>query len=228
MPLGSAAPEFAAQRAKMVERQLRRRGIGDERVLEAMATVPRERFVPVRHRRRAYADRALPIGHDQTISQPWIVAAICEALELTGDERVLEVGTGSGYSAAVLARLAREVVTVERIEPLAAAAVGRLSELGVANVEVVVGDGSAGLAARGPFESIAVHATAPAPPPALVRQLSAGGRLVVPVADAGADMLTVLTRLDQSADPSSGEGLRSEVIGPCRFVPLIGSEGFPE
>ena len=112
------AAEFAAQRAEMVERQLRRRGIRDERVLEAMATVPREPFVPERYRRRAYADSALPIGHGQTISQPWIVAAICEALALEGSERVLEIGTGSGYSAAVLAMLAAEVITVERVEEL--------------------------------------------------------------------------------------------------------------
>ena len=117
-----SAVEFAAQRAEMVESQLRRRGIRDERVLEAMATIPRELFVPERYRRRAYADSALPIGHGQTISQPWIVAAICEALALEGSERVLEVGTGSGYSAAVLARLAREVITVERVEELASAA----------------------------------------------------------------------------------------------------------
>jgi protein-L-isoaspartate(D-aspartate) O-methyltransferase len=228
MPLGFAAAEFADQRARMVERQLRRRGIGDQRVLAAMAEVPRERFVPARQRRRAYADQALPIGYHQTISQPWIVAAICEALELRGGERVLEVGTGSGYSAAVLALLAREVITVERVEPLATAAGKLLSELGLTNVEVVVGDGSAGLAARGPFESIAVHASAPAPPPPLVAQLTVGGRLVVPVATDAADMLTVLERVDEFIDPSTGAGLRSEVIGPCRFVPLIGSEGFSE
>ena len=133
----------------MVERQLRRRGIGDERVLEAMAEVPRERFVPERYRRRAYADSALPIGEGQTISQPWIVAAICQALELKGSERVLEIGTGSGYSAAVLARLAAEVITVERVDELARGARELLAAAGIANVEVVVGDGSAGLARAG-------------------------------------------------------------------------------
>src|SRR4051795_9874921 len=133
-----SAAEFADQRGNMVEWQLARRGIHDQRVLEAMATVPRELFVPERYRRRAYADSALPIGHGQTISQPWIVAAICQALALEGSERVLEVGTGSGYSAAVLAMLAAEVITVERVEELAVSATQLLAELGIDNVEVMV------------------------------------------------------------------------------------------
>jgi protein-L-isoaspartate(D-aspartate) O-methyltransferase len=202
----------------MVERQLRGRGIEDERVLEAMAAVPREAFVPPRMRHRAYADSALPIGEEQTISQPWIVAAICQAMELTGSERVLEVGTGSGYSAAVLARLAAEVVSVERYESLARAAGEALAGLGVDNVELLVGDGSRGVPGRAPFDAIAVHATAPAAPPALVDQLADGGRLVIPIAMREADMLTVLRR--------SGEELKARAIGPCRFVPLIGEEGF--
>src|SRR6478752_2723151 len=160
-------PDFAALRASMVERQLRRREISDERVLGAMEAVPREAFVPESERRRAYADSALPIGEGQTISQPWIVAAICQALALEGSERVLEVGTGSGYSAAVLAMVAAEVITVERVEELAVAASQLLAELGVDNVEVVVADGSAGLPDRAPYEAIAVHATAPSPPPTL-------------------------------------------------------------
>ena len=212
----------------MVERQLRARGIADERVLQAMAEVPRERFVPEEQRRRAYADSALPIGHGQTISQPWVVAAICEALALRGDERALEIGTGWGYSAAVLARLAREVLTVERIEELAAAAREALADLGVTNVEVIVADGSLGLPDRAPFEAIAVHATAPAPPPSLLQQLAPGGRLVVPIATDYADMLTLFERTDDRFDPVTGEGLARRVIGPCRFVPLIGDEGFPE
>jgi protein-L-isoaspartate(D-aspartate) O-methyltransferase len=221
------AAEFAAQRGRMVEWQLRQRGIADERVLEAIAAVPRERFVPEGYRRRAYADSALPIGYGQTISQPWIVAAICEALALEGRERVLEVGTGSGYSAAVLAMLAREVTTIERVEELAAGAREALEELGVTNVEVVVGDGSRGQPERAPFEGIAVHATAPAPPPTLIEQLSVGGRLVVPIATEAADMLTVFRRVEEELGPE-GERLERAVIGPCRFVPLIGSEGFPE
>ncbi len=202
----------------MVERQLRRRGISDERVLDAMRAVPRDAFVPERQRRRSYADSALPIGSGQTISQPWIVAAICQALELTGSETVLEVGTGSGYSAAVLARLAADVVTIERHSELAEGAAARLRDRGVENVEVVVGDGSRGLPERAPFAAIAVHATAPAPPGALIEQLAPEGRLVAPIASRGADMLTQLRRRD-------GE-IVSQLIGPCRFVPLIGEEGF--
>jgi protein-L-isoaspartate(D-aspartate) O-methyltransferase len=220
--------EFAAQRTEMVEWQLRRRGIRDQRVLEAMATAPRELFVPERHRRRAYADSALPIGHGQTISQPWIVAAICEALALEGSERVLEIGTGSGYSAAVLAMLADEVITVERVEELAIAARRLLAEIGISKVEVVVGDGSAGLPDRAPYEAVAVHATAPSPPSTLIEQLAPGGRLVIPIATDAADMLTVFRRLEGQVDPKTGGGLEQMVIGPCRFVPLIGSEGYPE
>ncbi|TMK74916.1 MAG: protein-L-isoaspartate(D-aspartate) O-methyltransferase [Actinobacteria bacterium] len=223
-----SAADFAAQRADMVEWQLRRRGIRDQSVLNAMAAVPRELFVPERYRKRAYADSALPIGHGQTISQPWIVAAICEALALEGSERVLEVGTGSGYSAAVLAMLAAEVITIERIEELAIAARQLLAELGITNVEVVVADGSAGFPDRAPYEAIAVHATAPSPPRTLIRQLAPGGRLVIPIASDGADMLTVFRRLEGKLDPMTGEGLQRTVIGPCRFVPLVGSEGYPE
>jgi protein-L-isoaspartate(D-aspartate) O-methyltransferase len=202
----------------MVERQLRRRGIDDEPVLAAMAEVPREEFVGPEHRRRAYADSALPIGSGQTISQPWIVAAICQALELRGDERVLEVGTGSGYSACVLARLAAEVITIERHPDLAEEAMRKLAALGVTNVEVVVGDGSVGLPDRAPFDAIAVHATSPAPPRRLLSQLADGGRLVVPVASHGADMLTRYRR--------RGDEFEATIIGPCRFVPLIGDEGY--
>src|SRR5262249_39615592 len=153
--------DFAARRSRMVERQLRARGIEDERVLEAMGRVPRELFVPRRHARHAYADSALPIGREQTISQPWIVADICQALELRGEERVLEVGTGSGYSTCVLALLAAEVLSVERHTELAESARATLTRLGVANAEVLVGDGTLGLPERAPFEAIAVHAAAP-------------------------------------------------------------------
>jgi protein-L-isoaspartate(D-aspartate) O-methyltransferase len=222
------ADDWASMRADMVERQLRRRGIPEQRVLEAMATIPRERFVPEPYARRAYADSALPIGHDQTISQPWIVAAICQALELQGEERVLEVGTGSGYSASVLALLAREILTIERVPELAERAREVLRDLGISNVEVVVGDGSAGMPERAPFDAIAVHATAPVPPPTLIGQLEIGGRLVVPIASRTADMLTVFRRLGEQVDAATGEGLERELIGPCRFVPLIGSEGFSE
>jgi protein-L-isoaspartate(D-aspartate) O-methyltransferase len=222
------AAEFTAQRGAMVESQLRRRGIGDQRVLDAMASVPRELFVPERYRRRAYADSALPIGYGQTISQPWIVAAICEGLALDGSERVLEIGTGSGYSAAVLARLAREVITIERVPELATSAREVLAALGIAQVEVVIADGSAGLLERAPYQAIAVHATSPAPPASLIAQLTVGGRLVVPIASDTADILTVFRRIGDDVDAESGVGLERGVIGPCRFVPLIGDEGYPE
>jgi protein-L-isoaspartate(D-aspartate) O-methyltransferase len=213
-------PDFASQRLGMVERQLRRRGISDQRVLQAMAEVPREAFVPDSERRRAYADSALPIGDGQTISQPWIVAAICQAMMLQGEERVLEVGTGSGYSAAVLARLAAEVISIERQPELARIAAERLAELGFDNVEVIVGDGTRGCPERAPFDAIAVHATAPSPPETLLSELAPGGRLVVPISADRADLLTVFVREEA--------GYRSAVIGPARFVPLIGDEGYEE
>jgi protein-L-isoaspartate(D-aspartate) O-methyltransferase len=218
--------DFDRERERMVDRQLRRRGIADERVLAAMATVPRELFVGERYRRRAYADGALPIGDGQTISQPWVVAAICEGLGLGGGERVLEIGTGSGYSTAILARLAREVVSVERIAALAEAARERLRELGADNVEVRVADGTLGAPDRAPFDAIAVHATAPAPPRSLLEQLEIGGRMVIPLTERRADMLTVLTRTGEAVDPATGEGFHSLRIAPCRFVPLVGEQGF--
>lgn len=184
-----------------------------------MEAVPREAFVPQGQRHRAYADSALLIDRGQTISQPWIVAAICQALELSGRERLLEVGTGSGYSAAVLSLLAAEVISIERHESLASAARETLKRLGVEGVEVLVGDGSRGLPARAPFEAIAVHATAPGPPATLLRQLTEDGRLVAPIAAGGStDLLTAFRR--------RGVELEGETIGPCRFVPLVGEEGF--
>ena len=209
---------FAKARARMVERQLRGRGIENERVLAAMGRVPREEFLPQAVRHRAYADSALPIGSEQTISQPWIVAAICQALQLSGSELVLEVGTGSGYSAAVLSLLASHVVSVERHEDLSRGAAEVLERIGVANVELMVGDGSLGVPERAPFDAIAVHATAPAAPQALLGQLVDGGRLVVPISSGEADMLTVLRR--------QGGSFERVAIAPCRFVPLIGEEGF--
>jgi protein-L-isoaspartate(D-aspartate) O-methyltransferase len=217
--------DAAAQRAEMVEVQLRRRGIGDERVLAAMGSVPRELFVPDSQREVAYTDAALPIGSGQTVSQPWIVAAICQALALTGDETVLEVGGGSGYSAAVLAQLARRVISVERIGELAERARAALAVegLGPSRVEVVIGDGSIGLLAAAPFPAIAVHAAAPAPPRTLLGQLAPGGRLVAPVGGGGRETLTLFVR-----DEAAADGLRVAPIAPCRFVPLLGAEGFPE
>jgi protein-L-isoaspartate(D-aspartate) O-methyltransferase len=201
---------FAERRARMVERQLRRRGIRDERVLEAMAEVPREHFVPGDERRRAYRDGALRIAEGQTISQPWIVACMAELLELKGDERVLEVGTGSGYAAAVLSRLCREVVTIERFESLAGEARGRLAELGYDNVAVRVGDGSLGAPDQAPFGGISVTATAHEDPPApLFDQLVPGAALACPVERGGRELLMRFR---------NGE---EEGIVPVRFVPLV-------
>jgi protein-L-isoaspartate(D-aspartate) O-methyltransferase len=213
-------PDFSARRERMVERQLRGRGIADERVLAAMGEVPRELFVPAQLRHRAYADSALAIGGEQTISQPFMVATICQAMELRGGEAVLEVGTGSGYSAAVLSLLAGRVLSVERDAALSRGAAAALKRFGAAGVELLVGDGSVGVRSRAPFEAIAVHATAPAPPPALLDQLADGGRLVVPIAAERDDVLTVLRR--------RGDACEREPLGPCRFVPLVGKEGFAE
>lgn len=207
----------------MVHDQLRAGGIADTRVLEVMGEVPREEFVPRRWRFRAYADGALPIGRGQTISQPWVVAAICVALELGGSERVFEVGTGSGYSAMVLSRLAAHVTTTELVEELAGGARETLGRLGVDNVEVLHGDGSL-RAPGGPYDAIAVHAAAPDLPAGLAQALAPGGRLVAPIAEGGADMLTAFTRTD------AGEGgeprLDRRRIAACRFVPLLGEGGF--
>lgn len=213
----------AERRARMVERQLRRRGITDERVLEAMGSVPRELFVPEAIRDRAYADAALPIGQGQTISQPWIVAATCQALGLEGDETVLEVGGGRGYSGAVLGKLARRVISIELIPELAAAARAALDGIGVGSerVEVVVGDGSVGHLAAAPYDAIAVHAAAPGPPRRLLAQLVPAGRLVAPVAEAGGEALTLFSR-----DPRDPDSFRRRRLAPCRFVPLLGAEGY--
>jgi protein-L-isoaspartate(D-aspartate) O-methyltransferase len=202
----------------MVDQQLRGRDVANERVLAAMGRVPRELFLPERLRRRAYEDAALPIGEGQTISQPYMVARIAEALALTGDEHVLDVGTGSGYQAAVLAELAGEVDTIERIPALAEQARINLKAAGYERVQVHVGDGSQGLAARAPFSAIAVAAAAPELPQTLYEQLELRGRLVVPVGRRGVQQLQVIVR-----SPEGPAVLRSV---PCRFVPLLGEEGF--
>ena len=204
----------------MVERQLRRRDIADERVLLAMDRVPRERFVPPDLRSRAYDDAALPIGGGQTISQPYMVAAICSALALTGSERVLDVGTGSGYQAAVLAELVAEVDTIERLPELADQARANLASAGYRDVRVHLGDGSRGLPERAPFDAIAVAAAAPAVPAALYEQLVLGGRLVVPVGTVRDQWLEVVQR--------GVDGPVRHRTVPCRFVPLLGSAGFAE
>jgi protein-L-isoaspartate(D-aspartate) O-methyltransferase len=202
----------------MVERQLRQRGVRDERVLAAMARVPRELFVPESLREHAYEDGALPIGFGQTISQPYIVAVICSLLELAGDERVLDVGTGSGYQAAVLAELAREVVTIERVPELVEHAKRALAEAGYDGVEVRLGDGSLGVPGRAPFAGIAVAAAAPAVPTPLYDQLEPDGRLVLPRGSRwGQDLVQIVKTEDGPVERASV---------PCRFVPLVGARGF--
>jgi protein-L-isoaspartate(D-aspartate) O-methyltransferase len=212
-------PDRSEERRRMVERQLRTRDVEDERVLEAMGRVPRHLFVPEEHRGRAYADAALPIGSGQTISQPYMVARICEALSLHGNERVLDVGTGSGYQAAVLAELAGEVHTIERLPELADAALGRLEEAGYGGrVHVHLGDGTLGLPEHAPFGAIAVAAAAPELPPTLYDQLEPRGRLVVPVGKRHGQQLQLIVR-----SPEGPAVVRSV---SCRFVPLLGEEGF--
>ena len=211
-----APPE--ARLKRMVDAQLRGRDIADERVLHAMEEVPREVFVPQELRRRAYDDAALPIGAGQTISQPYMVARILQELGLDGDERILDVGTGSGYQAAVLSRLADEVHSIERIPELADQATRNLEAAGIDNVEVHVGDGSLGDPEHAPFDGIAVAAAAPGFPTALYEQLKVGGRLVVPVGRRQGQRLEVIVR-----SPEGPAVIRSV---PCRFVPLVGEEGF--
>ena len=203
-----------------LSRLLARRGIRDQRVLAAVAAVPRELFVPAELAAEAYADQALPIGRGQTISQPFMVATIAAALELEGGERVLDVGTGSGYQAAILAELAAEVVSIERVPELAAEAGEALARAGYSNVEVRVGDGTLGVPDRAPFDGIAVAAAAPAVPAALYEQLAPGGRVVVPVGTRNDQWLHVVTR--------SADGPERRRTVPCRFVPLLGSAGFDE
>lgn len=201
-------------------RDLRRRGIRDERVLAAMARVRRELFVPRELADVAYEDGALPIGHEQTISQPYIVAATCELLRLVGVERVLDVGTGSGYGACVLAELAAEVVSIELVPELAASAAAALAEAGHAEVDVRVGDGSLGVPERAPYDAIAVAAAAPSVPPALVAQLAPGGRLVLPRGTRRSQRLVLVER-------RNGELVERASVR-CRFVPLLGAAGFEE
>lgn len=216
---GNSHPRFAAERLDMVEAQLRRRGINDERVLRAMSKVPRHEFVPQQHWPDAYADHPVPIGEQQTTSQPYIIAAMLQAAEIKPQDRVLEIGAGSGYQTALLAEIAGQVFAVERYPTLSANAQSVLERLRYTNVTVITGDGSLGLPDQAPFDAIIVAAAAPRVPPALLEQLAPGGRMVIPVGEAQQQVLQLARKQpDGSVTVSTLEG--------CRFVPLIGRQGF--
>jgi protein-L-isoaspartate(D-aspartate) O-methyltransferase len=219
--MARALPTHESRRQRMVSEQLVRRDIIDPHVLAAFGVVEREQFVPGELGPEAYDDAPLPIGAGQTISQPYVVAITVQALQLRGHERVLEIGTGSGYAAAILGTLAREVETVERIAELAAAAAERLARLGFTNVHVHHGDGSLGWPPAAPYEAIAVAAGAPRPPRSLLDQLAIGGRLVLPHGDADRQHLTRITK-------RGPDEIEEEDLGEVRFVPLVGAEGWPE
>ena len=208
----------AVLRRRMVEEQIRRRGIRDERVLSAMEEVPRHLFLPEAIRHLAYADDPLPIGEGQTISQPYIVAEMTAALRLSGTEKVLEIGTGSGYQTAILARLSREVVTIERLPSLSAEARRRLAAMEIANVTFAVGDGSLGAPERAPFDRILSAAASPSVPGPWISQLTEGGIIVLPMGSRYEQELTRVTR--------AGDRTETASLGGCRFVPLVGMYGF--
>lgn len=205
---------YSLERRQMVSEQLARRGIVDEGVLDAMATIPRHLFVPTELRLSAYQDSPLPIGKRQTISQPYIVALMTQMLHLKGTENVLEIGTGSGYQAAILAKLARTVHSIERYAALSEAAAKTLAELGIDNVILHVGDGSLGLAEHAPYDAILVTAGAPGVPPALLEQLSQQGRLVIPVGKWRGQSLQRWWR--------TPDGFEHQAVAPVAFVPLVG------
>ena len=222
MPLGmilrarstpSTDEDFAALRESMVREQIERRGVRQRSVLEAMARVPRHRFVPEELASRAYEDRPLPIGHSQTISQPYIVALMTELLAIDGDEKVLEIGTGSGYQAAILAELAAKVYTIEIVEPLAEDARKLLSEMGYDNTEVRYGDGYGGWPEEAPFDCVILTAAPPRIPQPLLDQLAVGGRLVAPVGDFNQDLVLVT---------KEAGGVERTTVLPVRFVPMTG------
>jgi protein-L-isoaspartate(D-aspartate) O-methyltransferase len=214
----SEEEQYTRDRSHMVETQLRSRGITDERVLDAMLRIPRHEFVPLELRSLAYGDHPIPIGEQQTISQPFIIARALQALCLSGSESVLEVGTGSGYQTALLAVLARIVYSIERLPTLGGDAEVILARLGLSNVRVVVGDGSQGWREFAPFDAIVVSAAAPSLPQGLLDQLSSHGRMVIPVGPPHAQELQLIRK--QNGKPVV------EVLNGCRFVPLIGAAGY--
>lgn len=213
--------DLCKARHAMVEQHVRARGVTDPRVLAAMAAVPREAFLPAELADEAYDDRPLPIEAGQTISQPYIVAVMTEALGLRPEHRVLEIGTGSGYAAAVLAQIAKHVDTVERIEALATSSRACLDALGYANVDVHLADGTLGWSAHAPYDAIVVAAGGPEVPRALLEQLAVGGRLVMPVGEGRAQELIRVTRVQR-------DEYRREELGAVQFVPLIGEQGWRE
>jgi protein-L-isoaspartate(D-aspartate) O-methyltransferase len=219
-PGGVIRDAFAGARAEMVERQIRRRGVFDPLVLRAMEEVLRHEFVPAELQARAYDDAPLPIGGGQTISQPYIVAAMTAALCLQHSGRVLDVGTGCGYQAAVLSRIVAEVYSIEFRQDLALAATGRLASLGFSNVHVHCGDGTLGLPEFAPFDAILVAAAAPAVPPPLLDQLAEAGRLILPVGPPDRQQLLLVVRRADRFDTTTLE--------PCQFVPLVGRHGWRE
>ena len=212
--------EYAAQLEEMIEKQLRRRGVHDAAVLAAMAEVPRHEFVSEDVRAHAYDDLPLPIGSGQTISQPYIVAAMTAALHLRPGDRVLEIGTGCGYHAAVLSRLAKEVFTIERRPELASSASATLARLGYSNAHVHCGDGTLGLPELAPFDAILVAAAAPAVPKPLLAQLAEGGRIILPVGDTQHQELQLIEK--------RGGAFPTKMLEGCRFVPLVGCHGWQE
>ncbi|MBI5094445.1 MAG: protein-L-isoaspartate(D-aspartate) O-methyltransferase [Candidatus Hydrogenedentes bacterium] len=211
--------DYERDRADMVARQIEGRGVRDPRVLDAMRRIPRHEFVPEIERAHAYEDRPLPIGYGQTISQPYMVGVMTEALKLTPGDRVLEVGTGSGYQAAILSLLVAKVISIERISELAAGADAKLRSLEINNVTVLNGDGTLGCPEKAPFDAIIVTAGGPEAPEALRRQLCIGGRLLCPVGPRDGQRLSLITRTPEGYAEEPGVG--------CVFVPLIGSEGWP-
>ena len=219
-PAPEASAAFEEQRAEMVERQIRKRGIQDPRVLNAMRSVPRHLFVPSSLRGSAYGDEPLAIGEGQTISQPYVVASMTEALELAGSEKVLEVGAGSGYQAAILSPLAREVIAVETRPLLAGAARQRLAKLGFKNVRVEVGDGSQGWPPEAPYDAILVAAASRTIPPPLLDQLVDGGRLVIPLGVPDHQELRRIRKLNGR--------IEEQLLFPCRFVLLVGRFAWPD
>ena len=211
--------EYRVARRRMVEQQIIARGVHDQRVIEAMLKVPRHLFVEPGLRSHAYSDASLPIGHKQTISQPYMVAAMSSALELTGEERILEIGTGSGYQTAILSMLVKRVYSIERISALAGGARRVLDQLAMSNINIKVGDGTIGWLDQSPFDGILVAAGAPDVPEGFLQQLEIGGKLVLPIGDRQEQILMRVTRVN-------GENFKREQLMGCRFVPLIGEQGW--